>query len=143
VSAPAETLLGEEDDVILSSRKAKRGNPEIAVVKAIRHWLMLAVPGAVVWGSPNEVPYRADNKREGWAMMGKRRAAGAAKGAPDLTVALPGGGVIFLEAKAPRGVVTAAQIEFHERLRAIGHRVAVVRSLDDAQAVFRAAGVVR
>jgi hypothetical protein len=142
MSAPAEAILGDEDDIIRAPRK-KRGRPEAAIVNSIRQWLQLAVPGAVCWASQNEVPFRTSDPRAGFAMMAARRAAGMVKGAPDLTVACPNGVTIYLEVKAPRGVIQPAQVEFHERLRRIGHRVAVVRSIDDARAVFKAAGVIR
>lgn len=141
MTAPAEALLGDNDDVILAQRK-RRSNPERAIAAAILQWLQLAIPGAVAWAAPNEVPYQADSKRAGWAMMAARRAAGMRKGAPDLTIAIPGR-VVFLEVKSPRGVLSTEQGDFHARLARIGHKVWIVRSVDDARAVFQQYGAVK
>lgn len=148
MTAPAEALLRDEDDVILAPRK-RRASPERAIAAAIRQWLVFAVPGAVCWAAPNEVPINLPGRR-GQHMMAARRAAGMVKGAPDLTVAIPGR-VVFLEVKSPgdknagtrKGSLSDAQREFHARLANIGHTVHLVRSIDDARAVFQSYGACR
>lgn len=50
------------------------------------------------------------------------------KGFPDLLVILKDGRVRFIEAKAEDGVVSPAQQHQHNRLRAMGHEVLVVRA---------------
>lgn len=47
-------------------------------------------------------------------------------GVPDRLVLLPGGAHVFVEVKAPGRRPRAAQVSWHERLRAMGHRVCVV-----------------
>ena len=57
---------------------------------------------------------------------------GAMPGWPDLTVLLPGGSVIFMEVKSEKGRVSQKQRAVHEYMRRLGHRVAVVRSVQEA-----------
>ena len=47
-------------------------------------------------------------------------------GLPDRLVLMPGGRHAFAELKRPGGRVSAIQAEYHRRLRAIGHEVAVL-----------------
>ena len=47
-------------------------------------------------------------------------------GVPDRLVLLPGGAHVFVEVKAPGRRPRAAQVSWHERLTAMGHRVCVV-----------------
>ena len=49
-------------------------------------------------------------------------------GVPDRLVLWPGGRCCFVELKTPRGKVTPAQQVQHERLRALGFEVDVLRS---------------
>lgn len=57
---------------------------------------------------------------------------GTLAGAPDLVVILPNAGTLWLEVKTAKGVVTPQQKAVHALLRALGQRVEVVRSIDDA-----------
>jgi hypothetical protein len=66
----------------------------------------------------------------------------AETGHSDLTVELPDGRTAYLEVKAPRGRVTAAQEAFLARQAARGCPAGVVRSIGDVQALLDAAGVV-
>lgn len=52
------------------------------------------------------------------------------RGVPDRIVLLPGGVMVFVELKAPGRKPTRLQRIMHERIRALGFRVAVVDSLD-------------
>ena len=47
-------------------------------------------------------------------------------GVPDRLVVAPGGVHVFVEVKAPGRRPRAAQVSWHERLTAMGHRVCVV-----------------
>lgn len=47
-------------------------------------------------------------------------------GVPDRLVLTPSGGHVFVEVKAPGRRPRAAQVSWHERLAAMGHRVCVV-----------------
>lgn len=61
---------------------------------------------------------------------------GVQAGVPDLCVPMPAARTVWLEVKAGRNKPTAAQDAMHARLRLLGHRVEVVRSVDEAMAVF-------
>ena len=62
-------------------------------------------------------------------------------GIPDLLLVLPHGASAWLEFKAPKGIVSPAQRDTHARLEAMGHRVAVVRSIDQLRAVLAEWGI--
>lgn len=60
---------------------------------------------------------------------------GPPKGTPDRLAVLPGGRVVWLEVKHPDAKPRKDQehqLQMHERLRAMGHEVAVVRSMQEA-----------
>lgn len=54
-------------------------------------------------------------------------------GVPDRMVLLPGGRVFLVELKAERGVLSAAQREWHLRARRLGTHVVVLRGLEQIQ----------
>jgi hypothetical protein len=70
---------------------------------------------------------------------GKR--GGPTKGAPDLWVLLPGGGVVLIELKRADGTgrVSPEQKAWHARAAECGHPVHVVNDKDEALAIVRAA----
>ena len=57
---------------------------------------------------------------------------GVVAGFPDLLVVLPERVVVFLEVKSRTGRVSKAQTAVHDRLRAFGFPLAVVRSVREA-----------
>ena len=57
---------------------------------------------------------------------------GMLAGVSDLCISLPGSGMAFMEIKARAGRLSAEQEWFLSAMERNGHRVAVVRSLDDA-----------
>ena len=59
-------------------------------------------------------------------------------GVPDRLVVLPGGHHVFVEVKAPGRRPRAAQVSWHERLAAMGHRVCVVDHPAEARALVAA-----
>lgn len=59
-------------------------------------------------------------------------------GVPDRLVAAPGGAHVFVEVKAPGRRPRAAQVSWHERLEAMGHRVCVVDHPAAARALVAA-----
>lgn len=66
----------------------------------------------------------------------RKREMGQTAGFPDLVV-VTYCGALFFEVKADGGRVTPAQRKVHERLRAMGYRAAVVRSVDDVRETLR------
>ena len=79
----------------------------------------------------------------GKAEAGKLKARGVKPGFPDHMILGPADApCVFLELKRPGGGRTSeVQERMHETLRAAGHIVGVVRSLDEADAVLRYAGI--
>lgn len=61
------------------------------------------------------------------------------RGWPDRTVILPGGGIFFVEFKAPgKGRLQAQQVQRIRELRNFGHRVYVCDNLEDSKkALFK------
>ena len=65
-------------------------------------------------------------RRQGWESI---KLSHGAVGLPDRLYLRPGGGVRFVEFKSPAGRLTPRQRFMHLRLAALGHRVAVIRSV--------------
>jgi len=100
-----------------------RAAPERAIQIAIKR--RLALSGVVCHHSPNAA------RRS--AITGVRlKQEGMITGWPDLTLVGPDKRIAFLEVKAEKGRISAAQEECLAMLRRMGHDVAVVRSQDDA-----------
>jgi hypothetical protein len=55
-------------------------------------------------------------------------------GPPDRIVLLPGSRIIFVETKAPDGVLKSWQARFHKMLRALGFRVEVLWTIEQVDA---------
>lgn len=75
--------------------------------------------------------------------LAKAKRKGALPGFPDLVV-LPfasSGPAIFLEVKAAGNYADKNQKAMHERMKSLGYRVAVVRSIDDVRECFSEWGV--
>jgi hypothetical protein len=75
------------------------------------------------------------------AEAGIAKALGQRAGVPDLLVWLPGGRSFGVELKAGKRLLSPAQQAWHATMAALGHRVAVCRSLEDVQAALVAEGV--
>jgi VRR-NUC domain-containing protein len=75
------------------------------------------------------------------ATGGRLKAMGLRAGVPDLLVWADGGRGFGVELKAGAGKLSPAQTFWHATLKALGHRVYVVRSLDEMEAVLRAEDV--
>lgn len=65
-----------------------------------------------------------------------RKVDGLPKGFSDLFV-VDKQGVAFIETKTPTGRVRPEQIKFIERMRQLGHRAGVARSVEDAKRIMR------
>jgi hypothetical protein len=70
------------------------------------------------------------------------KALGVVAGAPDLLI-VADGRAYFLELKAPRGRVSAAQHECHEALRAAGASVAIADNIDEALELLQSREILR
>lgn len=119
--------------------RKRRQSPEAAIHEAVVDYLRVALPDAVVATVKNEI------NKSGAAFareMAQAKRRGIVPGFPDILV-LPFShiGTMLFEVKAPGGYPTETQRAVHERLRALGYRVAVVRSVDDARAALREWGV--
>jgi VRR-NUC domain len=66
---------------------------------------------------------------------------GVLAGVLDLVLVLPDGQCAFWETKTPRGQLSDDQLAFIKRLITLGHRWAVVLSIDDARRELAALGV--
>lgn len=59
-------------------------------------------------------------------------------GMPDRMILLDGGRIAFVEFKTAHGKVEPQQLREHARLRNLGHHVAVIRSIEEGEAWFKA-----
>ena len=109
----------------------KRIDREGPIHRSIVQWLAKVLPDAIVHHSRGEI------NKSGWRIakeLGEAKAKGAVKGFPDLIV-LPWAhiGPVFFEVKAEGNYADKDQKALHERMRALGYKVAVVRSIDDCR----------
>jgi hypothetical protein len=110
---------------------------------AILDYLRAVLPhGWIVKFTPN----KPRSKIQG----GREKRMGAIAGWPDLMILGPGSlaGYMhqapyawFLEIKSAKGRVSDAQKDVHDRLRDIGFRVGVARSIDDARSLCKRWGL--
>lgn len=107
--------------------------PEHQLQCAVVRYLRLALPGAVIFAIPNA----GKRSKVGGAM---EKEAGLLPGMPDLCV-IYNRGVMFIELKAPAGLLSAAQKNRIAELMDAGIPVAVCRSLGDVYIFLLAAGV--
>jgi len=110
------------------------------IQEAIVSYLRLIFPEPqIVHHARNEV-----NKRGKHIAMelSKAKRRGAVKGFPDIVV-LPFStlGAMFFEVKAEGRYANPSQRDIHDRLRALGYRIAVVRSIDDVREVLTEWGI--
>jgi hypothetical protein len=120
-------------------KPAKRGTPEMDAQKAVVSWLRKA--GCIVSRNINELQSneRDPNKRARfWMSLVK---SGCTKGFPDISAILPGGATVFIEMKAPKGVVSDTQAAIHEELRRRGAVVVVGRDIWSVQSALAEQGV--
>lgn len=100
--------------------------------RAVHQYLRAALPDdAVHFSIPNGL---MRSKKAGAAAVGE----GLLAGVPDLEIVWRGR-AYFIELKAPRGVVSAAQRETQRRLIYAGAEVLLCRSVDDVEAGLREA----
>ena len=101
--------------------------------KSVLAWIRAVSPSTLVYHCPNG--FNASGRE--WRRM---QALGALEGVADLTLACaaPGPCLAYLEVKAPDGELTPAQIQFRALVEGMGIPYAIVRSIDDARAAFKA-----
>lgn len=102
---------------------------ESQLQRACITWLRLQYPKVVAFAIPNG---GKRNAREGAIL----KAEGVLAGVPDLFIAEPRGidAGLFIEMKAGKGAVSAAQKDMGERLLVVGYGVAVCRSFEEFKA---------
>jgi hypothetical protein len=66
---------------------------------------------------------------------------GLVKGAPDLLVCLPRGEGLFIEVKAPKGVVSKEQTAFSFACQSVNWPWFVARSIDDVNLAFKSLNI--
>ena len=106
---------------------------ELEIQTGFRNRLRYVAPQVSMVAVPNAA------KRSLWAAR-QAKLEGLATGFPDCMCIWPGAGICFLEFKTAKGRLSENQAEWIERLDDRGHRVAVVRSVDDAIDFLRACG---
>lgn len=113
-----------------------RSHPEEQTQRSILRFLAMALPvDALVWHTPNQRGTRA--KWEAALLKG----LGVVPGIPDL-LCLIDGRLYAFEIKSKSGSVTEAQRLTQGRMVAAGAKVAVVRSVEEAERCLRAWGVI-
>lgn len=128
--------------------KPPRKNPEFTMQCALVSWWRVAcvaydIPEFLLWHTPNSAVYGgSEENREKMGAMLKR--LGQRSGVPDMFLAVPrlrlttkGHHGLFIELKAPKGVVSTDQTAILEGLENQGFATAVCRTFEDAQNVIR------
>jgi len=110
-----------------------RRAPEQALQRQIAQFLDVAL-GGTAWYSA--IPLGGGGRVRGAIL----HSTGTKEGTPDMCV-VDAGRVLFLELKSPKGRVSPAQEACHRALRRAGAPVYIIRSLDEAIAALRQAGV--
>lgn len=121
--------------------KRKNGSPERVVQRAIIAYVRRVCSGAIVGAITNEERGRGDTPLQRARFGMARKRSGVLTGLPDVLVLLPDGRTLLIEVKASGGVLSEAQAEMHERIRANGHAVGVATCIDTARRVLLDAGV--
>lgn len=107
--------------------------------RAILAFLRLRFPAALIHHSANEIGLSGPAVAR---QIAKAKSNGMMPGWPDIEVInwahMP---VLFFEVKAPGGSITPAQRHVHEQLDKLGHKIAVVKSIDDVQAKLAEWGI--
>ncbi|MTH79402.1 VRR-NUC domain-containing protein [Paracoccus aestuariivivens] len=99
----------------------------------ILHHLRRRFPAAQIHHSPNSIGLSGTQIMR---QIAHNEAMGTVKGWPDLTCILPGPVIAMFEVKAPGNTPDPDQKALHQQLRALGCRVAVVRSVAEVDAAL-------
>ncbi len=145
-----EMAVADEIDALEAAAKS-RGRPELLIQRSVIAFVKQCVRGGLAFHVPNEAGTSAGRDRN---FRLARHRAGVVSGVPDLFVCWPAGSLFYgekgeawaagncwLEVKAPKGKGPSdQQLHAHALLRDAGQRVAVVRSIGDAEAALRSFG---
>ena len=100
---------------------------------AVSHMLTVVLDPAQTWWS-------ALDHGAGWmtpASAGLRKARGVKRGLPDFVILFKSG-LLGIELKSDKGRLSPEQVETAEAWMALGHHIAVARSLEDVQEILLA-----
>ena len=100
---------------------------------ACHHMLTVVLDPARTW-------YSALDHGAGWmtpASAGLRKARGVKRGLPDFIILFKSG-LLGIELKSDKGRLSPEQVETAEAWMALGHHIAVARSLEDVQEILLA-----
>jgi len=112
----------------------KRRDLESPIQAAIVEFVRAGYPSALLFSVPNGGGKLAK------ATAAKLKWTGLYAGIPDLIITWPGDWGL-IEVKSPDGVLSPEQRDAHALLRGQGHKVAVVRSVDDTENILALWGV--
>ena len=129
--------LAKASNLVVQQKKKrkKRDNPEYKIQCAINNYCELFLTDDAMWQATES----STGDFGSW-QQDKLNKKGAKKGFPDGELIYNGGNV-YVEIKAPDGVISPEQHAMHDRLRRMKKNVEVVYSLDEFQAVVRKYGV--
>ena len=114
----------------LKGYRAPAKNPEHKIQVALVDYLEIALkPEIICRAIPNG---GLRKKRVGQQL----KAEGVRRGTPDLFFCLPAGRIAWLEMKAAKGGLRPEQKDFRDRVQALDHLWAMVRSVDEAIVVL-------
>lgn len=110
--------------------RTRRGTPEADAQREIVHAMRQVLPrGCIVHHSANETRGDGVRARAAQAML---VGMGVYPGFSDLVVLAPERRVLFLEVKSKTGTQSAAQLDFHVEVQALGWPYEVVRTSNEA-----------
>jgi VRR-NUC domain len=104
-------------------------------VGIVRLLNLCAAPGVAYW-------HPANGEARSKITAARLKAMGVRRGVPDLELSLVDGRPAFIEVKSKKGRLTPEQQEFKARCDRLGIPYAVVRSIDQAQAVLTSWGAI-
>ena len=115
---------------------------ERPIQRAVVAYLRQVLPDAIVHHSVNEQALSGRDRRGAAIAMRNAKLDGMSPGFPDVIVLswahMP---VMLFEVKAEGGRLTQGQRATQEHLRTLGHKIAVVRSVDDVREALAEWGI--
>jgi transcriptional regulator with XRE-family HTH domain len=119
------------------NKGTKRKNRQLEYILhcQIAHFLKLVLPEDKVWWTSIEVSNN-DGSELGRRRQARNRRKGVKAGVPDIFIAY-NSNILWMEVKIPGNDLSLSQIEVHKRLKAQGHFVEIVRSLEDVIRILK------